>query len=284
MKLFNFGGNLKKVSVFALITAVLLFANLAQSQEIDSLILTSAECMPGDTATIALVLNNQSFSVGGFRAIIVLPDSVQAQFVYAYNGEDIEYFDYINFAPFTVGVVGVTGIASMPPRQSPPLPIGSHELAFLKIAISETVPPGTTLSVIFSLAEDYDNAISDSSGNIVIEPSTANGQIIIGQPVGIGGDFSVPRAFELISNYPNPFNATTTISFTVSAAGYANLTVYDIQGQRVCQLMDEYLTAGHYGVVWNGLTDDGKAVASGIYFYRLTHNNEAVTKKMNLVK
>jgi len=275
---------MKNVVLLLVFAAILASFASIHAQEFDSFILTNARCMPGDTATITLLLNNQSFSVGGFRAVIALPDSFQAQFIFAGRGADVIYFDYINFVPFTAGVVGVTGIASLPPRLSSPLPRGSHELASLKIAVSETVPLGAIFPVIFSIAGDYCNAISDSSGNIVIEPSTVNGQIVIGQPISIDDDVSIPATFNLRSNYPNPFNASTTISFTLSTAGYMSLEIYDIQGRKVCCLLDEYVAAGDHNIIWNSLTDDGYAVASGVYLYRLSHDNNAITKKMNLIK
>ena len=81
----------------------------------------------------------------------------------------------------------------------------------------------------------------------------------------------VPAAFQLLGNWPNPFNANTTIAFDVSGTVPVHLVVYDVLGRRVRVLHSgETLTAGHYRTAWNGRDDEGRAAASGVYLYRLT--------------
>ena len=81
----------------------------------------------------------------------------------------------------------------------------------------------------------------------------------------------VPEAFRLHGNWPNPFNASTTIAFDVSGTVPVYLVVYDVLGRRVRTLHSgEILTAGHYRASWNGRADEGRQAASGVYMYRLT--------------
>ena len=81
----------------------------------------------------------------------------------------------------------------------------------------------------------------------------------------------VPEAFQLHGNWPNPFNANTTIAFDVSGTVPVHLVVYDVLGRRVRALHSgETLTAGHYRTAWNGRDDEGRSAASGVYLYRLT--------------
>ena len=81
----------------------------------------------------------------------------------------------------------------------------------------------------------------------------------------------VPEAFQLHGNWPNPFNASTTIAFDVSGTVPVHLVVYDVLGRRVRTLYSgELLTAGHYRTAWNGRDDEGRQAASGVYLYRLT--------------
>ncbi len=81
-------------------------------------------------------------------------------------------------------------------------------------------------------------------------------------------------------NYPNPFNPVTTIDFSISQPGHVSLEVYDVKGRLVETLIDEVRTADSYQQVWNA-----SEVTSGIYFYRLTVNNEIIsTKRMALLK
>lgn len=88
----------------------------------------------------------------------------------------------------------------------------------------------------------------------------------------------------LRSNFPNPFNPTTTISFLLPKDATCTLDVYNIRGQKVKNLVNGSKFAGNHSVVWNGLDDNGKPVSSGLYFYRLTTPNSSQTNKMLLLK
>ncbi len=79
-----------------------------------------------------------------------------------------------------------------------------------------------------------------------------------------------PVGFSLAQNTPNPFNPRTTLRFTLPAAGRARLAVYSVAGQLVRVLADGPMDAGRHGLVWDGLDDAGRSVASGVYLCRLT--------------
>ncbi len=87
-----------------------------------------------------------------------------------------------------------------------------------------------------------------------------------------------------LSNYPNPFNPTTTIAFTLPAAVRAKVEVYDLLGRNVNTLFDQVGVAGENLVIWDGTDRYGSPVASGIYFYRLTTESQSISKKMLLLK
>jgi hypothetical protein len=95
-----------------------------------------------------------------------------------------------------------------------------------------------------------------------------------------------PEAFALAQNFPNPFNPTTTLSFTVPAdAGRVTLTVYGVTGQVVRTLVDaDGLPAGPHSAVWDGTDADGRAVSSGVYFARLSAAGRTLSTKMALLK
>jgi 5'-nucleotidase/UDP-sugar diphosphatase len=95
---------------------------------------------------------------------------------------------------------------------------------------------------------------------------------------------SLPQAFELHQNYPNPFNPETQISFSLPEDGEVRLTIYNVLGQRVKVLLDEYQRAGTQTVVWDGRNEKGEEVSSGIYFYKLQVGEFVQTKKMSLMK
>ncbi|MFH1891309.1 MAG: FlgD immunoglobulin-like domain containing protein [Candidatus Zixiibacteriota bacterium] len=85
-------------------------------------------------------------------------------------------------------------------------------------------------------------------------------------------------------NHPNPFNPTTHISFSLPTDSYVKLAIYNIMGQRVSTLVDDYKQAGYHTVTWSGRNDSGASVASGVYFYRILAGDHSETKKMLLMK
>ncbi len=90
----------------------------------------------------------------------------------------------------------------------------------------------------------------------------------------------IPAAFELDQNYPNPFNPATTIRFSITDPDVVTLAVYNILGQRLSTLLAERREAGTYSV-----TFDGRSLASGVYFYRLsTHGGQSMTRRMVIMK
>jgi len=97
-----------------------------------------------------------------------------------------------------------------------------------------------------------------------------------------------PSQFDLQQNYPNPFNPTTQISFSLAQSGNVRLTVYDLLGKEVKQLVHSELASGSHSVVWDGTNDRGEKAASGVYFYRLQvqTSTETFTKlrRMLLIK
>ncbi|MFH1690217.1 MAG: agmatine deiminase family protein [Candidatus Eisenbacteria bacterium] len=91
-------------------------------------------------------------------------------------------------------------------------------------------------------------------------------------------------AFRLEQNRPNPFNPVTTLAFELPASGRVELRVYNAAGKRVATLIDGRAEAGRRSVSWRGLDDGGRPVASGVYFFRLTHDGETVSRKGVLLK
>jgi endonuclease I len=95
---------------------------------------------------------------------------------------------------------------------------------------------------------------------------------------------SMEPAFSLHQNAPNPFNPTTTVSFSLSADATVELSVHDVDGRLVATLASGELLSGPHAVVWDGRTDGARPVASGVYFCRLIVGDEALTTKMILLK
>lgn len=99
-------------------------------------------------------------------------------------------------------------------------------------------------------------------------------------PVGLSSnETEVPKDFYLYQNFPNPFNPTTDIRFDIAKAGLVKLSVYDITGKKVADLVNENLNAGKHTVDFNASN-----LASGVYFYRIETPDFTSIRKMMLIK
>jgi|GEM_PF-3360513 len=99
----------------------------------------------------------------------------------------------------------------------------------------------------------------------------------------VAGDV-IPKAFRLEQNYPNPFNPGTTIEYALPQPGWVTVAVYNVMGEKIVTLVDEYQAAGYYRTMWDGIDDHDRSAPSGIYFYRLETKGTTTTKKMILLK
>ncbi len=97
-------------------------------------------------------------------------------------------------------------------------------------------------------------------------------------------DTPISNNFTLNSNYPNPFNPSTIISFSIPEDTKVNLKVYNIKGQVVKTLLKEQIESGEHRITWDGKDNNNKQVASGIYFYKISAGKETKVKKMLLLK
>ena len=129
--------------------------------------------------------------------------------------------------------------------------------------------------------------IIEMGQNFVGEIETGNTKIISGF---LSNDFfnltnvnenkqSIPTKFELSQNFPNPFNPSTTINYSLPFASIVNLEVFNILGEKIASLVNGFQQPGNYHVLWNA----GNC-ASGIYLYRISTKDLVQTKKMILLK
>ena len=97
-------------------------------------------------------------------------------------------------------------------------------------------------------------------------------------------DQQIPSVLALHSNYPNPFNPSTTLNFSLPKTALVKLVIYNIRGQQVKNLLNVPLDCGNHSVVWNGRDDSNRPVASGVYFARLEQSGVTKISKMMLMK
>ncbi len=96
---------------------------------------------------------------------------------------------------------------------------------------------------------------------------------------GIIENGEIPATFSLSQNYPNPFNPNTNISFAIPKTEFVNLSVYDLSGKLVAELVNGQMQAGNYTSSWSAGN-----IASGVYFYKITAGDFADVKKLTLIK
>jgi hypothetical protein len=94
----------------------------------------------------------------------------------------------------------------------------------------------------------------------------------------------VPLGFSLSTNYPNPFNPETRIGYLIPKTSHVRLEIFNLLGQRIRTLVDEYQAFGERSVTWDGRDDQCESVASGVYFYRLQTEDFVETKKMVVIR
>lgn len=94
----------------------------------------------------------------------------------------------------------------------------------------------------------------------------------------------LPRSYALDQNYPNPFNPVTVISYALPEESEVRLTIYNVLGQRVVELVNEMQSPGYYRVTWDGKDESGGSCASGVYLYTIKAGDFAQSRKMMLLK
>jgi hypothetical protein len=106
----------------------------------------------------------------------------------------------------------------------------------------------------------------------------------VASTTGTAGNETTPEAFSLAQNYPNPFSSATTISFALPQDCPVQLSIYDISGRLVTNLLNDNLTAGNYTLPWMGTDESGKEVSSGMYICHLTAGSYHAAVKLVLTR
>jgi hypothetical protein len=175
----------------------------------------------------------------------------------------------------------VIGLISMVSKELPDLDVGSGPIAELHFKLDEGVK-GVEIKAIelenpnHSLTYYYNDYSSGRPEVKSIHPEFETQFVELKS--------AIPDVYALHQNSPNPFNPITAIKYDMPKAGDVQISVFNVLGQRVTDLVNGYQEAGSHEVVWNGKDDGGSSVASGIYFYRIKTSEFSDTKKMLLLK
>ncbi len=145
---------------------------------------------------------------------------------------------------------------------------GNDEIAVLKFRWLDNNATGTTLAISFIKMADISGAVYETTGSSL--------------PIGATG--AIPASFALYQNYPNPFNPTTSIRFDLPEDASVQLVIYNVMGQAVRTLISGTMPAGAHHVSWDGLSDDQRAVGTGLYICRFNANDFSAIQKMMLTR
>lgn len=226
---------------------------------------------------------------GRYRAI-VFQERMKARYWYEYNNPDFEgnYGDIYIVASNDYGESWFDPIimSSNPDDINFEPAFEGMIPAYIYLAekIEELDNNSFSLHLSFLDHNDYGSSVHENSpltgGSIyylhidVMFPELSTGE----------DNYQFTRPQISIANYPNPFNPVTTIKFSLPENDRVNLSVYNISGQLVKELIDMKLPKGEHSAVWNGKNINGYEVPSGIYLYRLQTNSYEHTKRMTLIK
>jgi len=125
---------------------------------------------------------------------------------------------------------------------------------------------------------------STGRAGLIVEVTNGAGLTSACDPVIEQLSSEVPVAFELKGNYPNPFREQTTIAFRVAEPTPVHIAVYDALGREVATLVNEEMAPSTYEVTWDGSSQSGASLSSGVYFYRIEAGTFAATRKLVMVK
>jgi hypothetical protein len=142
--------------------------------------------------------------------------------------------------------------------------------------------PASAESLIVSVPTDSLAALRFriiQSGNVNRGVTYLSDEVPVAEGVSSVKSVTNPYKYDLSSNYPNPFNPSTIISYEIAKVGHVSLKVYNVLGQQIATLVDGVQSPGRYNVEF-----DGSKLSSGVYFYQLKTDNFVSTKKMVLVK
>jgi hypothetical protein len=173
----------------------------------------------------------------------------------SFSGTVREFCD--DFTLFTAGI----------PQEEIPFTLAPTKDLYVTVRFKPTVAPWDYTCIVTTGSEHCDDVVCIGTGAI--------GSAVLPNPSPV---------FALHQNRPNPFNPTTTISFTLPERSHATLSIYNVEGKLVKTLVNDMLEMGYEQIVWDGTDLDGNSLSSGIYFYQLKAEGKKLTKKMILLK
>lgn len=238
---------------------------------------TDSEISAYDAHQILRYANDSSFRFEAQTGVPITAPNPQMT-ISGSNGILLSFGAPGNVQSINLQIQPQQNLQTLPPQWDPGTNTGiyafnaaSHKIAwagYSSILASVHVPLETALSSVTCVFD-----VNGSAGSQVINLGSPSDDPAI-----------IPAKLSLDGNYPNPFNPSTTIRWAVPSPGPACIEIYNTRGQMVKQLVKTDVAAGWQNTTWDGTDSTGRAVASGVYLYRLTHAGSSLTRRMLLNK
>jgi hypothetical protein len=273
---------MKRLHLSLMAAAILLVPSMLLAAGSNGFRAAKATIQPNNMVVVPLEITNEANLVA-MDIPLQYSEGVTLKDV-TFENTRVEYFDlkiFNNKADERMVVIGL--LPQMSAEFKPGLEAGTGVVANLVFEINDPSVTSVTLEAV-KLSEP------DHSLTFVYNEAGADGQIAqrAEEPkferttmdfTSGSVDANLPKVFSLKQNYPNPFNPKTKISFDVPKASRVEVSVWNVLGQKVETLVDDYRDAGVHTVDF-----DGAKYSSGVYFYRISTAGFSETKKMMLVK
>lgn len=138
-------------------------------------------------------------------------------------------------------------------------------------------------------ASQRDLFMLDIDGNLILHQNISSGlpdniEDLIYTTLGNEISHNIPNNFRLYQNFPNPFNLNTTIGYTILEQSFVSMTIYNLKGDVIRNLINENKTSGDKTVIWNATNNEGQPVSAGVYLYNIEAGDYREIKKMILLK
>ncbi len=215
--------------------------------------------------------------------------------------------DYTRYAMYELNLLGDPEMPIWTDQPSPLAIVCPDEVdivegaADVDITVTSAGSPVGEATVCVATVDGsiYEVVMTDAAGEVTVVVLTENpcdltitatahnfvpaaGSVAVVEGTGVNGEVHAPTA--LLQNFPNPFNPSTTLSFSLGERSRVTIGVYDVAGRRVSLLVDSEFDPGRFSVRWDGRDDAGRHVASGTYFARMSAGSSSFERKMILMK
>jgi len=208
------------------------------------------------------------------------------------SGDALKINNMFSFFAITSGGIYLAQLSAFT-AWFPAVPTGDFRACTADMATMQYYFFGNNIGALINLATSQVGSVpvGGISGGVITSAVLSGTTIFVGTETGgvfraqvssltdVNDGKELPNEFSLAQNYPNPFNPSTTIAYSVPAAGNVTLKVFDLLGNEIATLVNGEMSRGTYSVQF-----DGSKVASGLYFYRLQVGSKIETKKMLLTK